>query len=66
MSDAINNFRLKVQNSKKLKRPTINFSTKEADELETAISELEKKIKSLEKEVLKERTLTIDLIGSTF
>jgi len=66
MSDAIQNFRLKIRNSRKLKRDMLSFSLKEGAELEQAIVDLEKKIEQLERELMKEKTLSIDIVGAEF
>jgi hypothetical protein len=66
MTDHINDFRLKVRNTQKLSRPSVTFSLQDAVEVEKAITALEKKISELERELLKDATLTIDIVGSEF
>lgn len=66
MTDHINDFRLKVRNTHKLSRQTVTLSLQEAIEIERAIAALEKKISELERELLKDTTLTIDIVGSEF
>lgn len=66
MSKPIDNFRLKVRNTQKLKRTHIPFTLEEAISLDSEISKLEKEVERLRIEVLEERTLTVDIVGSEF
>ena len=66
MSRPIDNFRLKVRNTQKLKRTHIPFTLAEAISLEAEIDKLEKEVERLRIEVMEERTLTIDIVGSDF
>jgi hypothetical protein len=66
MEDAIKNFRLKIRNTQKLKRDSLTFSTKEGLELDKAIEGLEKEIERLNRELLKEQSLSIDIVGAEF
>lgn len=66
MGNPINDFRLKVRNTRKLSRPTLTLSLQESTDLEQAIAALEKKNDELERELLKDSLLTIDIVGSEF
>lgn len=66
MTDHINDFRLKVRNTQKLSRPSVTLSLQDAVQVEKAIAALEKKISELERELLKDTALTIDIVGSEF
>jgi len=66
MSEQIHNFRLKLKNTKKLKRQALSFSLAESQALESEIATLEKKIKRLEAELLQQQSLSIDIIGRDF
>ena len=66
MPEQIDNFRLKLRNTRKLKRQSLAFSTTEAEALDVEITELEKHIEKLETELLQNKTLTIDIIGQNF
>lgn len=66
MSKPIDSFRLKIRNTQKLKRTHIPFTLDEAIALDRQIVELEKELERLRLEVLEERTLTIDIVGSEF
>ena len=66
MPEQIDNFRLKLRNTRKLKRQSLSFSTTEAQALEEEIAELEKHIERLETELLQNKTLTVDIIGQDF
>lgn len=66
MNDAIKNFRLKVRNTHRLKRDSLTFSTKEGLELDKAIEVLENEIERLNRELLKEKSISIDIVGSEF
>lgn len=66
MAQHIENFRLKLKNTKKLKRKSLSFATGEADELDAEIAALEKKVKKLEAELLQQQTLSVDIVGREF
>ena len=66
MAEHIENFRLKLRNTKKMKRKSLSFATSEADGLGAEIAALEKKIKKLEAELLQQQTLSVDIIGREF
>lgn len=66
MAQHIDNFRLKLKNTKKMKRKSLSFATTEADELDAEIAALEKKVKKLESELLQQQTLSVDIIGREF
>ena len=66
MQNEINNFRLKLRNTLRLKRPTLSFTVEEAKKLDNDIMQLEQRIKQLEQEALNFETLTVDIVGSEF
>ena len=66
MAQHIDNFRLKLKNTKKMKRKSLSFATNEADGLDAEVTELEKKVKKLEAELLQQQTLSIDIVGREF
>ena len=66
MTESINHLRLKLRNTKKLKRQSLTFSQMEVQELDDEITALEKKVKRLEAELLQQQTLSIDIIGQDF
>jgi len=66
MAEHIDNFRLKLRNTKKVKRKSLTFSMAEAEGLDTEVAELEKKVKKLENELLQQQTLSVDIIGREF
>jgi len=66
MTESINHLRLKLRNTKKLKRQSLTFSLMEVQELDDEITALEKKVKRLEAELLQQQTLSIDIIGQDF
>lgn len=66
MAQEIDNFKTKVRNTIKLKRPTLTLSVAEARELEQAISTLEEHIDQLEIELLQKETMSIDIVGRDF
>ena len=66
MAKHIDNFRLKLKNTKKMKRKSLSFATNEAAELDAEIAVLEKKVKKLEAELLQQQTLSIDIVGREF
>jgi len=66
MTEQIQNFRLKLRNTRKLKRQALSFSVAEADALDLEIAELEKKIEKLKTELLQQQSLSIDIIGRDF
>lgn len=66
MAEHIDNFRLKLKNTKKMKRKSLSFATHEAERLDAEITELEKKIKKLETELIQQQTLTVDIVGREF
>jgi len=66
MAQHIDNFRLKLKNTRKMKRKSLTFSLAESDGLDAEIAELEKKVKKLETELLQQQTLSVDIIGREF
>lgn len=66
MAEHIDNFRLKLKNTKKMKRKSLSFATIEADGLDAEVTALEKKVKKLEAELLQQQTLSVDIIGREF
>lgn len=66
MAQHIDNFRLKLKNTKKMKRNSLSFATNEAIELDAEITVLEKKVKKLETELLQQQTLSVDIVGREF
>lgn len=66
MTEQIQNFRLKLRNTRKLKRQALSFSVAEAGALEQEIAELEKKVTKLKSELLQQQSLEIDIIGRDF
>ncbi len=66
MTSEIDNFKLKVRNTKNLNRPTMSFSIAEARALEKEIEDLEAHIDQLETELLQNKTMSIDIIGRDF
>lgn len=66
MAEEIDNFRLKLRNTQKLKRQSLSFSTAEALALDEEITKLEKHIDKLENELLQNKTMTVDIIGQDF
>ncbi len=66
MTSHIDSFRLKLKNTKKMKRNSLSFATNEAVELESEIAALEKKVKKLESELLQQQTLSVDIVGREF
>ncbi len=66
MASEIDNFRLKIRNTKRLKRSTLTFSVSEASNLEKEVVELEAHIEKLETELLQNETMSIDIVGRDF
>lgn len=66
MSKPIDNFRLKVRNTHKLKRTHIPFTLEEALALDAEISAMEKELERLRLVAMEERTLIVDIVGSEF
>lgn len=66
MTEQIQNFRLKLRNTRKLKRQALSFSVAEADALDIEIAELERKVEKLKTELLQQQSLEIDIIGRDF
>ena len=66
MPEQIDNFRLKLRNTQKLKRQALSFSTLEAQALDEEIKQLEKHIEKLDTELLQKETMTVDIIGQEF
>lgn len=66
MASEIDNFKLKIRNTKRLKRPTLTFSVSEASDLKKEIDELETHIEKLETELLQNKTMSIDIVGRDF
>lgn len=66
MADQIENFRLKIRNTQKLKRQSLSFSVAESHALEQEIAALEERIEKLENELLQNKTMTVDIIGQDF
>lgn len=66
MAQETDNFKTKVRNTIKLKRPTLTLSVAEAQELEKAITELEEHIDQLEIELLQKESMSIDIVGRDF
>ena len=66
MAQAIDNYKLKIRNTLRLKRPTLTLSIAEGTELQKEISELEDRIDQLETELLQNETMSIDIVGRDF
>jgi hypothetical protein len=66
MADQIDNFRLKLRNTQKLKRNSLSFSVPESQALDQEIADLEARIVKLETELLQDKTMTVDIIGQDF
>lgn len=66
MANQIENFRLKIRNTQKLKRQALSFSVSKSQALEQEIATLEDKIEKLETELLQNKTMSIDIIGQDF
>lgn len=66
MAEHIDNFRLKLKNTKKMKRKSMTFASNEADGLDAEVAELEKKVEKLERELLRQQTLSVDIVGREF
>jgi hypothetical protein len=66
MAEHTDNFRLKLRNTKKMKRKSLAFTTQEAEGLDTEIAALEKKVQKLEAELLQQQTLSVDIVGREF
>jgi hypothetical protein len=66
MADQIDNFRLKLRNTQKLKRKSLSFSIPESLALDQEIADLEARIVKLEAELLQDKTMTVDIIGQDF
>ena len=66
MSQEIDNFRLKIRNTSRLKRPTLALSIAEGIALEKEVTNLETQIERLETELLQSKTMSIDIVGRDF
>lgn len=66
MTTQIENFRLKLRNTQKLKRKSLSFSIPESQALDQEIADLEARIVKLETELLQDKTMTVDIIGQDF
>ena len=66
MAEQIDNFRLKLRNTQKLKRKSLSFSIPESQALDQEIADLEARIVKLEAELLQDKTMTVDIIGQDF
>jgi len=66
MAQEIDNFKAKLKNTLKLKRPTLTLSVAEARELQKELLVLEEHIDQLETELLKKETMSIDIVGRDF
>ena len=66
MAQEIENFKTKVRNTIRLKRPTLTLSVAEGRELEKEIAKLEERIDQLEIELLQKETMSIDIVGRDF
>ena len=66
MAQEIDNFKAKLRNTLKLKRPTLTLSVAEARALEKELLALEEHIDQLETELLKKETMSIDIVGRDF
>ena len=66
MAQAIDNYKLKIRNTLRLKRPTLTLSIAEGTELQKEISELNDRIDQLETELLQNETMSIDIVGRDF
>jgi len=66
MAQEIDNFKTKVRNTIRLKRPTLTLSVAEGRELEKEIAKLEERIDQLEIELLQKETMSIDIVGRDF
>jgi len=66
MAEHIDSFRLKLRNTQKMKRKSLSFSTQEAQELDNEVAALEKQVERLERELLQQQTLSVDIVGREF
>ena len=66
MDQEIDNYKPKVRNKTKLKRPTLTLSVAEGQELVKVITALEEHIDQLEIELLQKETMSIDIVGRDF
>jgi len=66
MAQEIDNFKTKIRNTLKLKRPTLTLSVAEARALEKEMIVLEEHIDQLEIELLQKETMSIDIVGRDF
>ena len=66
MASEIDNFRLKIRNTRRLNRSTLTYSLTEASALEKEIEDLEEHIEKLETELLQNKTMSIDIVGRDF
>ena len=66
MTSEIEKFKLKIRNTQKLKRTHVQFSLREAQDLDREIKALQDRIDKLEVDALQKQTLTVDIIGREF
>lgn len=66
MAEHIDSFRLKLRNTQKMKRKSLSFSTQEAEGLDAEVAALEKQVERLERELLQQQTLSVDIVGREF
>lgn len=66
MAEHIDSFRLKLRNTQKMKRKSLVFSTEEAKGLDDEVAALEKQVERLERELLQQQTLSVDIVGREF
>lgn len=66
MTNAIDKFKLKIRNTHRMKRNSVQFNLNEARELEREIKALQDRIDKLEVDALQQKTLTVDIVGRDF
>jgi len=66
MTSEIEKFKLKIRNTQKLKRTHVQFSLREAQDLDREIKALQDRIDKLEVDALQKQTLTVDIVGREF
>ena len=66
MAEQIDNFRIKIRNTKKLKRKSLSFGLAESQALINEIEALEEQVDRLKKELLQQQSVSIDIVGKEF